>query len=72
MVAPYQKIKYFLGRTPWVGSAELEKLANKFAQFFGANCQASQGKMRPPLFYEKRAKKIKVQIYKMHFYNPVS
>lgn len=40
MVAPYQKIKNFLWRTPWAGCTGRQKLANKFAQFFSANCQA--------------------------------
>lgn len=58
MVAPYQKIKNFLRRTPWVGSAELEKLANKFAQFLAQIAKLTQGKCAA-LFYEKRAKKNK-------------
>ena len=55
MIAPYQKIKNFLRRTPWVGSAELEKLANKFAQFLAQLAKLRKANAR--LFFTKKEQK---------------
>lgn len=72
MIAPYQKIKNFLRRSLRAGCTERQKLATKVAQFFSANCQAHARQNALSFFTKKEQKKIKVQIYKMHFYNPVS
>ena len=56
MIAPYQKIENFLRRTPWVGSAELEKLAAKAAQFL-AQIAKLKARQNARLFFTKKEQK---------------
>lgn len=57
MVAPYQKIKNFLWRTPWVGCTELQKVATKVANFLAQIAKLRKAKCALLFFTKKEQKK---------------
>lgn len=55
MIAPYQKIRNFLRRTPWAGCTGLQKVANKFAHFLAQIAKLRKAKCA--LFFTKKEQK---------------
>lgn len=57
MVAPYRKIKYFSGRTPWAGCTGRQKVATKVAHFLAQIAKLRKAKCALLFFTKKEQKK---------------